>query len=80
MDAQVAKWGNSLAVRIPKVIADKVKFREGEPVELAVTEDGCILLRPRQKKITLENLVKGITQDNRHDETDWGVPEGKEVL
>jgi len=40
MQAQVLKWGNSLAVRIPKAVADDAHFRVGDPLEIAVGADG----------------------------------------
>lgn len=79
MNTQLAKWGNSLAVRVPKVIADQAKLTEGDRVEMSITEEGAILLRPARRKYSLEQLVAGITPENRHEETDWGGPVGKEA-
>lgn len=76
--AQLVKWGNSQAVRIPKNILREANFREGEEVEIRV-QDGYIWLEPLMRQPTLEALVRRITQDNRHDEQDWGRPVGNEV-
>jgi len=78
MDTQLARWGNSLAVRIPKDVAEKARFREGDPVRLYVGEGGGVVIEPVQGQITLESLVDGITPENRHAETEWGPARGKE--
>ena len=79
MKTQLAKWGNSMAVRIPKAVAEAVRFRPGDNVEMAV-EDSCTIkiCRPKPEP-TLEQLVAGITPENRHGEVDWGKPVGHEV-
>jgi len=76
--AQLAKWGNSRAVRIPKALLQQACFREDEELNLIAVE-GCITIRPLRRKLTLESLVKQITPENRHDELDWGRPAGKEI-
>lgn len=78
MQAQVGKWGNSLAVRIPGAYAKDLGLREGTDVEVSLV-DGGLMLRPRQARYTLEELVARITPENRHDETDWGPPVGREA-
>lgn len=75
---RVTRWGNSLAVRIPRAVAEQVRLEEGAEVEMAV-EDGRIVVRPRPPRYHLDQLVEGITSENRHDETDWGEVQGEEV-
>jgi antitoxin MazE len=79
MKAQVAKWGNSLAVRIPKAVATKARFRRGDPIELRVSRPGAVEIHSRKSKPKLARLVRGITPQNRHRETDWGTPRGNEL-
>lgn len=79
METQLSKWGNSLAVRIPKGVAEKASLREGDRLELSVAEDGAMILRPARTKLRLEDLLPGITPDNRPAETPWGTPEGGEA-
>lgn len=79
MQAQVSKWGDSLAVRIPQGIAHELGLESGTAVELVVRE-GEIVLIPIRSAPTLDQLVAGITEENRHAETDWGSPVGNEVL
>ena len=76
---QVAKWGNSLAVRIPQAMVREAGLGEGDRLSVDLAKDGAIVLRPSRRKYSLDQLVAGITRKNRHRETDWGPPRGKEV-
>jgi antitoxin MazE len=76
---QLAKWGNSLAVRIPKTMAADAQLREGEPVTVSVARQGGLMIKKARRKYRLSELVTRITAKNRHRETDWGEPQGKEV-
>ena len=75
---QLVKWGNSHAVRIPKVVLERVDIREGDELEIRV-EDGRIALEPAVPKLRLRDLVARITPKNCHAEQDWGRPKGREV-
>jgi antitoxin MazE len=79
MNGQLRKWGNSLAVRIPKPVAEAAKLREGDPLEFKVNGARVIEIRAAQTKPTLEQLIQGITPENRHGEQDWGRPVGREL-
>jgi len=79
MKTQLARWGNSLAVRIPKPVAAAAKLKRGDDLELDVEGPGRVRIRKRKRKPTLEELVSRITPENRHAETDWGGPAGKEL-
>jgi antitoxin MazE len=72
--ATVSKWGNSLAIRIPKAIVKQAGLNEGDCVALALDSNGAIVLRPTRGKYDLAELVSRITRKNRHRETDWGRP------
>ncbi len=76
---QLAKWGNSLALRIPKVLAESAGLREGDPVSLSLNKNGGLVISVARRKYRLEELVSRITPKNRHEETDWKRPVGKEV-
>jgi antitoxin MazE len=78
MRSRISKWGNSLAVRIPKHIGAEIELAEGTEIELSV-HNGSIIITPVSSNYHLEDLVQGITAENRHTETDWGTPEGAEV-
>lgn len=74
---QVARWGNSLGLRLPKAVATEARIGEGDTVDISV-KDGAIIVRPAQPTYTLRELVSKITPRNRHGETDWGKAEGNE--
>jgi len=79
MNTHIAKWGQSFAVRIPKGIAERAALHEGDKLDVSVTQDGAIVLRPSRRKYSLEELVSDITPENRHPEIDWGEPVGGEA-
>jgi antitoxin MazE len=80
MRVTIKKWGNSASVRIPAAIMAAAKVRLEQSVD--VREDkGRIIIEPiRPPKFDLNDLVAQITDENRHDETDFGNPIGKEVF
>jgi antitoxin MazE len=77
--AQIVKWGNSLAVRIPKPLAEVAGLTEGDRV-LMEAEDGQIALRRADQPPSLRELVAQITAENRYDETSTGRERGKEKI
>jgi len=78
MLTKVQKWGNSLAVRIPKLLAQEMEFFQDSPVEI-IFRDGELILRPVIKPVyTLEELLAGITPENLHGEWNTGEPVGNE--
>lgn len=79
MTTQLRKWGNSLAVRIPKAVAQRSRISEQDQVEVASHGDGTITIRRAEPKLTLENLVSRISTKNLHHGAEWGSPVGKEV-
>ncbi|MGB3695104.1 MAG: AbrB/MazE/SpoVT family DNA-binding domain-containing protein [Spirulinaceae cyanobacterium] len=78
MTSTITKWGNSLAIRIPKALAEEIDCTEGTTVSLTVLE-GKLIITPRRKKYTLEELLQGMTSKQFHSETDIGSPIGKEA-
>jgi antitoxin MazE len=77
-ETQIAKWGNSLAVRIPRTIVKDAGLTEGDRLSLDLGADGSIVLRSSRRKYSLDELVAGISKKNRHRETNWGPAQGKE--
>ena len=77
MKATIQKWGNSLGVRIPKVIAEDLMLENGSEVEL-IKESNKIVIQP-QKKPQLKDLLQVISDDNRHGEVKTGGRYGKEI-
>ena len=77
MNIKVAKWGNSLGVRIPKPIADESQIAEGDEIEITVVGNE-IVIKPCSPKYTLDWLLEGMSEENLHGEVDWGEPVGRE--
>lgn len=73
----MSRWGNSLAVRIPSQIASEAELHEGVSLRIEFN-DGAIHLSPVVSEPNLEELVAAITEENRHDEVDFGHAEGEE--
>ena len=83
MIVEFCRWGNSLAVRIPKVVADALKVSNGRRAEITV-ENGTLVLRPllkptRKPRYTIEELLSGMTRENVPQEVDCGPPRGNEA-
>ena len=78
MNTRIAKWGHSLAVRIPKAFAREARLEEGAEVDITVSQ-GRLVVSPRATRYDLDELVRQITPENRHDETDWDGPAGREA-
>ena len=74
----VAKWGNSLGVRIPMQIAKQINLQAGTSITFTVV-DGSLIIKPEQKKYTLDDLLVGMSSDNVHAEVDMGQPVGNEI-
>ncbi|MBD2628090.1 AbrB/MazE/SpoVT family DNA-binding domain-containing protein [Trichormus variabilis] len=79
MSTVVAKWGNSLAIRIPKAWAEQVQLKEGTDVNLSVSGDSLVITPKKRKKYSLDELLAGMTPDKFHPEIDTGNSMGNEV-
>ncbi|QQO11965.1 AbrB/MazE/SpoVT family DNA-binding domain-containing protein [Bradyrhizobium diazoefficiens] len=83
MKVAFQKWGNSLALRVPKAFADEIGARDGRAAEMTVSEGKLVIeiarAQRRKRRYALDDLVAGITQANRHDEIDWGPAVGNEA-
>ena len=79
MKTRVQKWGNSLALRIPKSFAAETGLRPNDTVELSVVEGALVIQPITSQPLTLEELLRGITDDNIPGEWDTGPATGKEV-
>ncbi len=78
MRTQIAKWGNSLALRVPKQVAEAAGLGAGATVDLDVV-GGVVHVAPARPRYTLDELLAGITPDNQHESFDDG-PRGQELL
>ncbi len=76
---QIARWGNSLGLRLPKSVALEARLDEGDTVHVSV-KNGAIVVRAARPTYAIDALVAKITKRNRHRETDWGTaPAGREL-
>ncbi|WP_414549954.1 AbrB/MazE/SpoVT family DNA-binding domain-containing protein [Anabaena sp. CCY 0017] len=79
MVANIAKWGNSLAVRIPQNLAKEIHLTEGSEVDLSVVDGNLVIKLKKPKRYSLDDLIQEITPDNLHAEVDSGVAVGNEA-
>lgn len=75
MHANITKWGNSLGVRIPRVLADKIGLHPGTPVEVSVEDHHLVI----KKGYSLESMLDQVTSQNIHNEIQTGPLRGKEA-
>lgn len=78
MKTTLQKWGNSLAVRIPRPFAEEIHLEENTTLDLKI-RSGKLVIVPSGPAITLESLVEQITDENRHDEIGTGPHVGNEA-
>lgn len=79
MKTRVQRWGNSLAVRIPKSFAEEVGLTADSPVEMRLVEGGLVVEPAPAHPLSLAELLEGVTESNLHDEVDAGPAQGSEV-
>lgn len=78
MEARIRRWGNSLALRLPKSIMTEAGIAENDTVDLGVV-DGRIVVEPTAgRRYRLDDLLNGITRANRHAEMPSGRSRGRE--
>jgi antitoxin MazE len=79
METRVQKWGNSLAVRIPKSFAAEAGLADGTAINITL-DNGKLVLTPMPRPaLTLSDLLAQVTDDNLHAETDFGPAHGGEA-
>jgi antitoxin MazE len=79
MKTRVRKWGNSLALRIPKTFAAEAGISEDTPVDLSLVKGKLVIKPSFGEALTLEDLLRGLTDKNIHGQWDTGPAVGKEV-
>ena len=79
MQLRVQKWGNSLAVRIPKAFATEVGLGVDSLVNVTLSDGKLVVSPVPWPAYTLEHLLAGVTLENLHGETDWGPSVGRET-
>ena len=78
MVAKIKKWGNSLALRIPKELAAEAGLADNSVVELKIRNGHLVVSGPITTAASLDDLLDRATPENRHGETDFGPARGRE--
>ncbi len=79
MRTKVGRWGNSLAVRIPRALAEEAGLDVETEVELSVEGDRVLVEPTARRSWSLQELLARVTRENRHEEVDFGSPAGHEI-
>ena len=79
MQARVQKWGNSLAVRIPKSFALQSHLVHNTLVEMSLKNGKIVLFPVPQTEVSLAQLLERISADNLHGEVETGDTVGQEI-
>lgn len=78
MVTSIQRWGNSLAIRIPKAFAAQAQLSENCDVDISLEGDR-IVVTPARREWKLDKLIQEITPSNIHKEIEWGEKTGKET-
>jgi len=79
MKTVVQRWGNSLAIRIPRTFAQETRLGNGTEVDLRLNSGMLVISRVQQNRYGLSDLLAQVQKTNMHSETKWGGPMGGEV-
>jgi antitoxin MazE len=79
MRVRVRKWGNSLALRIPRPFATEVGVEEGALIDVSVSEGRLIAAPVQAQRIRLKDLLARVRKANLHEAIDTGAPVGREA-
>jgi len=79
MRTRVQKWGNSLALRIPKSFAAEVGLQKETSVEVSLADGKLVITPVAEPTLTLKQLLAKVTKDNLHHEIDTGPAIGNET-
>jgi antitoxin MazE len=79
VQTKIQKWGNSLAIRIPKTFATELGIDQDQDVELSLEDGKLVLTALHPSSPTLDMLLQGITDKNLHSETSTGDSVGNEA-
>lgn len=80
MQTTIQKWGNSLAIRIPKSFASETKINNGTKVDLLIKNNQLIISPIKKEKYSLDAFLSEITDSNIHNEVDFGESMGEELI
>ena len=84
MKVKVAKWGNSLGVRLPKAAAEAAGLKPGSELDVTVEGSGLRLKQPvRSSRHVLEEMVaemKRLGPEHEPETVEWGPDRGEEII
>ena len=66
MTVTINKWGNSLGIRIPKILAEQANLVAGKELTLTLSKEGELIFKIKEEALTLDDLIEGVTPENRH--------------
>ena len=78
MEVKISKWGNSMALRLPKSIVNDLNISEGTILNV-ISKENKLVAEPVKKKYSLKELLNNINDSNIHSETDTGMSVGNEI-
>ena len=78
MNTRVRRWGDSLAIRIPKTFAEEVGLQANDEVEITLCDGQIVVIARKTRSCSLEQLLEAITAENRPSEWDMGSAAGNE--
>jgi antitoxin MazE len=78
MKTRMQKWGNSLAIRVPKAFAAEVGLKEESEVDVSLKSGKLVVVPVEKPSVTLKMLLAKITEENIHREVDTGPATGRE--
>lgn len=79
METRVQRWGNSLALRIPKFLADEAGLKDNSPVQLSLRDKLLVVTPVSKPTFSLDALLAQVTDTNLHREVDTGPAVGGEA-
>ena len=80
MEVTLSKWGNSLAIRLPKAAIDNLGWREGDNLEFFQNAGEVSLKKARNiKRVSLKEVIGSFHTAQEISDIDWGEPMGKEI-
>lgn len=76
----LSKWGNSLALRVPKDVLARSGLKEGDAFFVEVGDQAITFRRARKiRRYRMEEVLDSLHSVEEHPEVDWGTPVGKEI-
>ena len=78
MVTKIQKWGNSQGVRIPKVILEKLEWKENEPLTIDIKDGKLVIERSIERK-DIKELFKDFKEEYEPENIEWGNPTGEEI-